>query len=490
MSIASRDKFDLDFSLIHEKVFPVDVRDHDRVVARVRRRGSVGEFVTMRVWKLSPLGVELVNTEQFRLAKSDKIDLELIVGGQRSDFEGLVVDLVRQNDRIDLAGIRLSEPTRTHPSEHDQRKSVRWICSEEFYPTCVSPTPGRFNEYMYFQIRDISREGFQLLCSLRNKYLIPGTLLNLTASFPMIGDASIPVKVTRIGISSERDKDYLVVGTEYVELAQSARSVIGQYLLQFSNAETVADLKDAGFFPSSLAKGTDFYFLKSEGDYQAVLELRLKAHKQSGTINDTLDLKDMSDLYDASSRIIVGKHRGRVVASARVRFNILEEPMEHESYIEWPQDLPRRDSIFEITRVCTDPDYRRQDLLSGLLRFIGTTCIQPQRPWCLISTTDALLPFYEKIGLVKTGLTYNHAVYRGTQNVMLTNALDVMRGKFAHPLYWNAIWSDVYTYLVDTGVIIPEPMDHARVKAYRLMGPLSLLLTRISRRPKTTQKAS
>ena len=484
MSFDSRDRFDLDFSAIHESIVPTDIRDHDRVLARVRRRDSGSEFKPMRVWKLSPLGVELVNTSRYSLGRSDKIDLEIIVGGQRSTFNGLVVDIVRENGDITLAGVRLSQREYLRSHNQDQRRSIRWICSEDFYPTCVAPTPGRFNEYMYFQVRDISREGFQLLCSLRNKYLIPGTLLTLTASFPMIGDASVPARVTRIGITSEREKDYLVVGTEYVELSNNARNIIGQYLLQFSNAETLADLRNAGFFPASLSKGTDFYFLKTEEDYEAVLDLRLKAHLQGGTVDESVTPENMSDNYDASSRIIVGKHKGKVIASARVRFNTLEDPMEHEKYVEWPSNYPRRDNIFEITRVCTDPDFRKQDLLAGLLKFIGTTCIQPQRPWAVVSSTDAMVMFYEKIGLNRTGLTYTHPVYKGTQNVLLTNAIDVMCGKDAHPIYWNAIWSDVYSYLVDAGIIAPDPLDHARVRAYRLLRPLGNLVANISRRPR------
>ena len=484
MSSDSRDRFDLDFSAIHESVVPTDIRDHDRVLARVRRRDSTEEFKPMRVWRLSPLGVELVNSTECSLEKSDRIDLEIIVGGQRSTFNGLVVDLVRQNNEITLVGVRLSQRERPTSHDQEQRRSIRWICSEDFYPTCVAPTPGRFNEYMYFQIRDISREGFQLLCSLRNKYLIPGTLLTLTASFPMIGDASVSARVTRIGITSERDKDYLVVGTEYVELSDNARNIIGQYLLQFSNAETLSDLRNAGFFPASLAKGTDFYFLKTEEDYEAVLDLRFKAHLHGGTVESSLSPKDMSDNHDANSRIIVGKHKGKVIASARVRFNTLEEPMEHESYVEWPSNFPRRDNIFEITRVCTDPDFRQQDLLAGLLKFIGTTCIQPQRPWAVVSSTDTMVPFYEKIGLNRSGLTYIHPLFKGTQNILLTNAIDVMSGKDAHPIYWNAIWSDVYSYLLDAGIITPNPLDHARVKAYRLLKPLGILLANISKSPR------
>ncbi|MCZ6642417.1 MAG: hypothetical protein O7F71_12635, partial [Gammaproteobacteria bacterium] len=405
MISGSRDRFDLDFTEVHEAVFPADVRSQDRIVARIKKRDDDSAFHPIQVWKVSPLGIELVEPEK-NYRKGEKIDLEITIGGQRTYFEGLVVDLVVDNKAIRLIGIRLSKKHNPPETDGEKRRSVRWLCSEDFYPTCVSPTPGRYNEYIYFQICDISKEGFQLLCSLRNKYLIPGIQLNLTASFPMVGDLSLSVRVARIGISSTKGRDHLVVGTEFISLNQTTKNIIGQYLLQFTDAESLDDLRGAGFFPSSMSKGTDFYFLKSEADYEEVLKLRLKAHQAGGTVEEEAKPADMGDMFDTNSRIIIGKHQGEVIASARVHFNVLEEDMEHEHYFSWPAELPRRDQIFEITRVCTHPKFRSGDLLASLLRFISATCLQPQRPWVLVSSTDELLPFYEKIGLEFTGITY------------------------------------------------------------------------------------
>ena len=485
MISGSRDRFDLDFSDIHESVFPADVRAQDRIVARIKKREDDSSFQAIKVWKVSPLGIELVDDPDQSYRRGDKVDLEIIIGGQRTYFEGLVVDLIIEAETIKLIGIRLSNKRRNIESDGEKRRSVRWLCSEDFYPTCVSPTPGRYNEYIYFQIRDISKEGFQLLCSLRNKYLIPGTQLNLTASFPMVGDLSLPVRVSRVGISSERGKDYLVVGTEFINLSQSAKNIVGQYLLQFTDAETLDELREAGFFPLSMSRGTDFYFLKSEADYEEVLKLRLKAHKAGGTVDAMAQPSDMGDIFDTNSRIIIGKHKGEVIASARVHFNVLEEEMEHEQYFEWPGELPRRDQIFEITRVCTHPSFRSGDLLAALLRFISATCLQPQRPWVLVSSTDALLPFYERIGLKNTGITYQHPIYQGNQNVLLSNAYDILLGKSAHPVYWNIVWKDVQKYLVDSGVLVPDPMDRARIRVYKLMAPLSKVLYRLAKKPRS-----
>lgn len=300
----------------------------------------------------------------------------------------------------------------------------------------------------------------------------------------MVGDLSLPVRVARIGIDSHQGKDRLIVGTEFIGLSQTAKNTIGQYLLQFSSADSLEGLRDAGFFPTSISKGTDYYFLKSESDYEAVLNLRLMAHQAGKTVDEDLAPSDMGDMFDTNSRIIVGKYKGEIIASARVHFNVLEEGMEHETYVDWPSELPRRDQIFELTRVCTHPKFRSNDLLASLLRFIAATCLQPQRPWVLVSSTDQLVPFYKKIGLEDTGIRYQHPVFKGNQNVLLSNAYEILLGRTVDPLYWNALWKEVYQYLVESGVLVPEPMDRARIRAYRLLSPLTSLFQRFSRKPR------
>jgi predicted GNAT family N-acyltransferase len=479
MGYVSRDKFDLDFSDIHASFFPAEVRGHDGLVARVRFRDPHAEFQTVRVWRISPLGVELLRTQQNQnfLEKGNKIDLEIIVGGQLTSFEGLVVDVVSENGLISLAGVRLAQPKDEGVPLNEKRRSARWLCSEDFYPTCICPMPGRFNEYVYLQIRDISREGLKLICSLRNKYLIPGTQLNLTASFPTVGDVGLTVKIMRVGVVSERDKDYLVLGAEYVELGNNARNIIGQYLLQFGDAESLSELRASGFVPRSVSRGSDFYFLKSEADYEEVLKLRLLAHQAANTVGSDATFSEMSDKFDSNSRIIIAKYKGRLVASARVHYSALDEKMEHEQYVEWSNDYPRRDNIVEITRVCTHPDFRSNDLLAELIRFLTVTCYQPQRPWVLLSSTSAMSGFYEKLGVKKTSLEYEHPVYKGTQYVMLAYAPDVLSGKAVNPIYWNIIWKDVYDHLVAAGSLKPSAIEQARVRAYRLLSPAIALLT-------------
>lgn len=480
-----RNKYDLDFREVHSVVRPADVRNTDRVLGRIRLRDDSGAgLLPVRVWKLSPLGVELVQPENGRpFTKGDKVDLEITLGGQRTRFEGLVVDLVQSAGPNDLLGIRLSKRNFEEVPRDDRRQATRWLCSDEFFPTCMAPTPGRFDDFVYFQIRDISNEGLQLVCSLRNKFLIAGMRLQMVAVFPMGAVTNLQLEITRVGITSIGGKDKLVVGSKFVELSPFARQAIGQYLIQFSDVESLEELRAADLAPKSVSLGIDFYNLKSEEDYLEVLELRLLSHSMDGNLKHPVEAVAMGDIDDARARIVVGKYRGKVVATARVRYNELDEPLEHEAHVTWPRELPRRDQIIEVSRVATHPDYRKNDLLAALFRFSCQNCIQPERPWVVVSCLDHMVPFYKKIGFEATGLRHTEPIWKDDRilNVMIVNISEMVLGRNVNPLYWNMLWKDLANLLIDQQAVTPTGMDKVRLLVYRLLGPLTDILAYFKR---------
>lgn len=488
--MAPRAKYDLDFSDIHEVIYPADVRPTDRVLARLRKRDEEQPtYVSCRVWKLSPLGVELVYPESGNFAKGDPIDLEITISGERSYFEGLIVDLVQENRHIKLLGIRLSKRSKSK-SHDDRRKSPRWLCSQHFFPSAVSPGKLGMNDSMRFQIRDISSDGLQLTCSLRNKFLLPGMSLNLAANFPDVGEAVLRVRIVRVDVTSDGGKDQLVIGTQFIELGKRDRSVLAQYLIQFSDVESLEELRHHGFEPNSLSRGIDFYFLKSEEDYQQVLELRLKAHLAEGTLADcSLNPSDMGDINDARARILIGKYRGRVVVTGRVRFNNLDAPLEHEAFVEFPSDFPRRDQIQEVSRLCTHPDFRRSDLLTTFFHFICSSSLAEDRPWYLMGCWEHMVPFYSKLGFADTKLRHGEHLWNQEQLILLGNAADAMLGRTTDPIYWNLIWRQVSDYTIDNKIISPTRMDRIRIRALKCLAPVANLILWYRRKPRKSNIA-
>ena len=483
---AQRAKYDLDFKEIHDLIYPADVRPNDRVLARLRKRDHPDpQYVSCRVWKLSPLGIELVYPDDGDFAKGDPIDVEVTVAGERSYFEGLIVDLVQENEAIKLVGIRLSKRSTQLDEEGDRRRSPRWLCSEDFFPSAVAPGKLGMNDSMRFQIRNISKEGLQLTCSLRNKFLLPGMSLTLAATFPEVGELILRAKIVRVDITSDGGKDQLVVGTEFVYLSKRDRSVLAQYLIQFSNVDSLEELRANGFEPHSLSRGVDFYFLKSEEDYLQVLELRLLAHKFEGTIrDDSVTPADMGDINDARARILIGKYRDRVVVTGRVRFNDLSTPLEHEAYVDLPNDFPRRDQIQEVSRLCTHPDFRQSDLLASFFHFVCSSSLSEDRPWYLMGCWERMIPFYNKIGFRETGLSHGEQLWNQDQSILLGNAVDAMLGRSTHPLYWNLIWRQVSDYTIKNRIVIPTRMDKVRLFTLRLLAPIAQLLFWYRRKPR------
>jgi len=473
---ATRTPYDLDFRELHEIIDPGDVRPSDRILARVRENRSNEEYRTLRVWRLSPLGIELEDAnEDPSVEKGDSVELEITIDGQSSVFSGLVVDVVRQNDLIRLIGMRLARKKIATNTSEDRRKHTRWICSEDFYPSAICSSPGVVNDFTRFQVRDMSPEGMQLACSLRNKYLLVGRKLMLTVNFPMVGEFTAPVKIIRVGLTAINGKDQLSIGVEILKLTEYMKRTMAQYLIQFSNVETLEELRAEGFIPDSVSKAVNFYYLKSDEDYNRVLELRLEAHKYDRNIKDEIEATptDMGDIEDSKSRIIVGAYGDRIVATGRVRFSEPNEPLEHEKYVTWPRDLPRREEIMEISRVCTDPEFRRGDLLAGLFQFACATCIQIEKPYVLIGAWAEMRGFYKKLGWKETGLSHQEPMWKMDQHLMLGRAKDGMLGRGVNPIYWNLIWRVVSEHTIQNGLIEPSAIDAFRLRIYRLFGPFS-----------------
>jgi predicted GNAT family N-acyltransferase len=263
------------------------------------------------------------------------------------------------------------------------------------------------------------------------------------------------------------------------------RKVLGQYLIQFSNVDSLDELRSLGFTPPSIARAVNFYFLKTEQDYRSVLALRHLAHIHDNNLKDkSVRDVDMGDIHDAEARIIVGKHADQIVATARVRFNSIDQPLEHEEFVDWPDRLPRRDLIIEVSRVCTHPDYRRGDLLAALFQFACATSIQHERPWVLIGSWSEMVPFYKKLGFRDTGLCHAEPLWNSKQHLMLGNARDTMLGRGVNPLYWNLIWRIVSDHTIENGIINPTGLDRVRLLLYRALGPFASLAVKLRRSPR------
>jgi len=489
-NLVQRDFSEQEFQELHDIIFPADIRVTDAVRALVRKTASGQPFQDVRVWRMSPLGVELLPDKVSQFAKGELLDLQLIVGNQSTNFEGLVVAVAPEDNERNVLGVRLSKKhTDTPQRESSRRRGSRWICSSQFDPICMAANPLQFNDFLYFKIRDISKSGIKALTSLRNKFIVPGMELQAQISFPLTSQVSLPLRVARVNLTAEHGKDYLEIGLEFLDLSRHQREVIGQYLIQFSDAQSLRAIRDEGFFPTSLTKGIDYQFAKTADEFKEVLELRLLANRVSEKIPDHYTAEDMADIYDMRSRIVVGRYRGQVVATMRLTFNELGQKLEHEQYLELPPDFPRSEQILEIARAATHPDFRANDLWTTLMQHAAIAAIQAKRPWVLMSTTAELRQMYLRLGCKDTGLRYRHPLYPDKEQIVMhINLRDVVVGQSVGPIYWNVVWKSVGTYLAQLDSTIAADLTSARVRFYSLLSPLAQLLRYFSSRPRKQRR--
>jgi predicted GNAT family N-acyltransferase len=370
-----------------------------------------------------------------------------------------------------IIGMRYVSNGEDRISEIDRRRYSRWKCPDQFHPTGIAANPTRSNDFLYFRVSDISGDGLGLLTSPRNRYLSKGLTFDSVISLPTVRQVSVRLCVKNVRMVSVDDRDFLLVGTSIVDTSKLERSAIAQYMLQFGPPEQSSVARATGISGSGQSRPITFAFVNDEETYREVMNLRQLAYRSEGKASCNDELLDQSDLHDARSRIIVCRSHGRVIASARLAFPEYGDRTEHEEFVKWPEDFPRRDQVVEVTRACTHPEYRRGGVFFALLRFIVITAVQAQRPWVVTSATEDLVSLYNWIGLRPCGISFSHASLNGlSHHLLIGNIPAALIGKSVSAGAWYAVWREALTQLDNFQV---SSAGTIRLVIYRLIGSVS-----------------
>lgn len=474
-------------SSIHGGIVPAEIRDGDPVFARlVSLAGDPAFNREFRVWRMSPLGVELLVEDAHSVPKGTSLDLELKVGTQKSILCGLVVDDLVSENNVHLLHIRLISKPATRADNIERRNSDRWMCSDQFFPTAVASNPAKFNDFIYFKVRDLSNGGMKLHTSLRNKFVMPGMTFDCIVNFPMVTQIKMKITIKNLRIEMDGTREVLALGVTYNPGDRDVQNAVGQYLMQFGSVDSLNELVNSGVYVSNVSEAVQFSYVRTKEDYDRVLALRFLAYKDAGKIKEGATEQDMADEFDARARIVMGTYKGEVVCSARLIFNQFDDKMEQERFVRWPTNLPRRDEMVEIMRACTRPDFRGSDLLISMFKFIAIAVAQSKRKWIVICATKNMAPLYRRIGFHDVGLSYEHQGLNGLpHDILIANVPDAMMGKTVGPLEWNIIWSGVSAYLQQYDLLDLDPATNLRLGVYRLLAPVASLARFFYERKKT-----
>ncbi len=462
----------------HFPFIPQEIRANDPIKAIMT---IDSRDYNLDVWKLSPFGIELVTDKSFKLITSKLYKIRVAIGGEYSVLDGVLMYEYNHNDKI-IVCIRFTNEKKPY-NNIERRAKSRWNCSSQYFPTGMANSPAKFNDFIYFKIRDISFGGMKIVCSLRNKFLLPGMNLNAMINFPMVSQMNVKLKIENLNIGTEEGKEVISMGVTYDTSDPNLIEVISNYLLQFSNISTFQDLRDEGFVTKKLSSSIDFSYVKSKEDFQDCLKLRLMANQAAQKLKDDTKMEDMTDEYDSRSRIIIGKHAGNTVCTVRMAFHELDDRMEIEKHTILPDSFPRRDEVIEIMRLCTHPSYRGSDLLNSLFKHLAIVVVQSKRKYIVTSCVESLKPLYKRIGFKEAGITYENPLFKGfPDQVMIANVETLLLGKDINPLIWNLVWGDLYNYFENYDLVSYTPMEKIRIKVLKKLKPLAHVMANYSSR--------
>ena len=457
---------------IHEPSIPAEIRPTEPISASILFNNSLQQT---RVWKISPFGVELVMGSTKALEAGEIFEINIDLVSDKIILKGIYNTTYFVNSET-IACFKIITEENDKTSRQD-RRAPRWRCASEYRPTAHTECAVNYRDVIHFRIVEMSDSGVKAITSLRNKFIFPGMNINASVAFPVAGQISMNFKIEHVYVhNSVENKPELGIDMSYHQDKLNDQYVIANYLLRFADVQSYADIKKYGFITNNLSSSIDFSYVETEEEYRQVLALRRIANT-SKLSEGTRDL-DLSDEYDSRSRICIGKHKGKVVCTVRLTFHEMTDLMEIEKHCDLPDSMPDREKIVEGMRLCTHPDYRASDLLFQFLRQVAIVVSQSNRNYFILSCVENLIPFYKKLGLVNTGLTYESEVFKGTKEHVFIGRLETMLyGININPVVWNAVYGDLFEHLNSKNIHNYTMTQLLRVQALKLLKPLATFLT-------------
>lgn len=485
---------------VHGAFQPTDVRPGERIKA-VLRRTAQNDWIAYTVWRLSPLGIEVLQQDDHRLAVNESVQVELTIGEHRSAYKGSVVATSHAARGQVLLGIRLdtSPQAQRLNDAHEQRDGARWACHKQFYPTGHAKNSARFNDKLYFRVTDISASGMRIATSMRNKYLVTGLNLQVVVQCPSVGEVSMATQVVHsqtVQASPDGPFEHLL-GLRFVDPSEAALSTLGQYILQFGGSAehlpTPAAMQKAGFCVQVVADALEFDVVRTDAEYQQVLELRSQAFQSVEGLGVTSTPEQMADIYDTRSRIVICRFRGKVVGTVRLCFHGPDDKFEEEQYITLPDNFPPRHLILEVSRAATDVEFRGTDLFLNILRYVFMLTLQSGCRYIVQSTYGKLVPIYKRVAFRETGVRFPHPVFPGEHlYLMLADCQNMIDGNVRNPLTWNLLVPEVRRLIDNNDNVHLGWFARRRLGVLSSLGPVYRFLERrhLKSRAKKSRKTS
>jgi len=248
---------------------------------------------------------------------------------------------------------------------------------------------------------------------------------------------------------------------------------------------TPRELRQSGFKINKVSDSFRFRFVRTETQYQEVLQLRLDCYRDAGKAAADADVADMRAPLDPISRILTVYHGDKLIASCAMAFPENEQTIldtERTLSDGYPSALPSKLDIIEVSRMCVDVQYRGGDILNRIFEQMYRVCIASDRTYLLSSTDDRLWRLYRSIGFRKTPYRYDHPVFTGVDHTIILLHVDTAMFARHLPLKrWREVYQEVNRYMQLRAPTRYTIRAAARGRALRLFDTASLGMQKMGR---------
>ncbi len=422
----------------------MDIRQNEGVSAEILINNT---FVPTRVFDLSSTGICLIlpTNPDFKIKLLDmlKIRIKLAWSGPvTSDYQvcwitpvdnGLKVGLRSSFIRSDLDPISIDNSM---------------VPVSDSYPLIG---------YLFKDFHYLERSIFHLL-KLSAKYAVvevhdkdhiffPNQIVELLFSVQSLKMDKLKGSIVQI---QQASKNTVTLILKIDQLTKSLEADLVNQLVINPNV-TLETIRNAGFKIKSVAHHFRFRFVKTQEEYEKVLALRFAAYKAAGKVTPETNIGSMAAPLDHISRILIALHGDKVIASVSLSFPETNETiMDTERPLKggYPDFIPPKIEMIEVARLCTDPEYRRGDLLLRMFENIYRVLASSDRKYLITSTDKNLWPLYKNLGFKKMGLKYDHPYLAGIEHdVILVHVNVATSGKDIGLLRWWFLYSKMTKFI-------------------------------------------
>lgn len=435
-------------------------------LARVRPGAAVAIKLIVHGETINPRGYDLlrIDSRGATVRLSDEVcqmftgatcDVELTVGDQTIRIPDTAIIHLIGEEGAQL--LYLCWVSRSGEDQEEEGQAPRWQCDKHVFPTFVVNNPYELYGQQCFRVESLSRDELCLISGKLPGLLVPGMKLSGLLQFPGSEQESVTLELcsVRPGVGSE-----FSLRAKIVEASPNYSACAGQYVFQYVEGANPSKIKASGLSVPSIASGVSYHFAQSVEDYRDVLRLRKETYRWAQLTSQEVRLEDMGDEYDAKANILIARHQGKCVGSLRIVFLGPNDCPQLALNITLPDSLPPNEQIVEITRICIDPNYRKGDLIFGMLKQTMLTVLQNSRPWIFGGAEDGMLAFYQSFGAKVIGpkILWKPGGVTYEVNVFIVSILDYLNQVGVSQSAWNLMAPDIISFAQRNQIALNSPI--------------------------------